>query len=135
MTKPVIELRGDRIHDLESFWDEVSRSLMGGTYRTRTLDGFNDILRGGFGTPEGGFVLLWLDSETSRAALGTPETVRYLERKVHTCHPANVPSIQEELAKARRGEEPSLFDTLVELIRDHGAGGTEEEDGVDLELR
>lgn len=39
------------------------------------LDAFNDILRGGFGTPEGGFVLRWARSEISRKNLSYPETV------------------------------------------------------------
>src|SRR5437667_7339532 len=30
------------------------------------LDAFNDLLRGGFGTPEGGLILVWLNSEASR---------------------------------------------------------------------
>jgi hypothetical protein len=36
------------------------------------LDAFNDILRGGFGTPEDGFVFRWLDAQRSRQALGDP---------------------------------------------------------------
>ena len=34
------------------------------------LDAFNDILRGGFGTPDGGFVLVWRDHAASRNRLG-----------------------------------------------------------------
>jgi hypothetical protein len=36
---------------------------------------------------------------------------------------------------ARRGEGPTLFDEVVEIIRVHGPGGRESEDGVLLELR
>ena len=56
--------------------------------------------RGGFGTPESGWVLRWLNSEISRAALGS-----------------------------------TLFDQIVEIVREHGAGGEEAEDGIVLELR
>ena len=39
------------------------------------LDAFNDILRGGFGTPENSWVLRRLDSESSRTALGYEATM------------------------------------------------------------
>ncbi|MFT3913434.1 MAG: barstar family protein [Anaeromyxobacteraceae bacterium] len=98
--KPVLVLDGSAFDDLQGFAREVSTSLLGGHHPFHgKLDAFNDILRGGFGTPEGGFVLRWKDSARSRAALG-----------------------------------PGLFDTLVEIIRDHGPGGAEAEDGVLLEL-
>ncbi|HEY7372734.1 MAG TPA: barstar family protein [Polyangia bacterium] len=63
------------------------------------LDAFNDILRGGFGTPDGGFVLVWQDHATSQHRLGL-----------------------------------ELYGTLVEIIREHGSGGSEAEDGVELIL-
>mgnify|MGYP000603763302 FL=1 len=34
------------------------------------LDAFNDILRGGFGTPDGGFILIWRKHEKSIDSLG-----------------------------------------------------------------
>ena len=39
-------------------------------YWGRNLDAFNDVLRGGFGTPEGGFTLRWKNHATSRRRLG-----------------------------------------------------------------
>ncbi len=42
--------------------------------------------------------------------------------------------VSAELAAARRGEGQTVFDVLVEIIRDHGPGGAQEEDGVLLEL-
>ncbi|GAB3742064.1 hypothetical protein GCM10027598_73460 [Amycolatopsis oliviviridis] len=44
------------------------------------------------------------------------------------------PHIGTRLDNARRGEGPTLFDDIVDIIRDHGPGGTEAEDGVFLEL-
>lgn len=132
--KPVYEIDGSRIHNLGDFWDEVSRSLIPGADWGRNLNAFNDILRGGFGTPVDGFVLRWLNSEASRTALGYPETVRDLERALMTCHPESRAVVQEELAKARRGEGQTLFEAIVDIIRIHGAGGDEAVDGVELEL-
>lgn len=47
----------------------------------------------------------------------------------------NVAYVSAELDAARRGEGQTLFDVLLEIIRVHGAGGEEQEDGVELELR
>jgi RNAse (barnase) inhibitor barstar len=132
--KPVLEVDGANFDTLDGFYDEVERRLMPGVYWGRNLDAFNDILRGGFGTPEGGFVLRWVNSARSRACLGFPETIRYVEAKVRRCHPSNVPSVQADLEAARRGEGQTLFDILVDIIRVHGVGGDEPDDGVKLEL-
>jgi hypothetical protein len=53
------------------------------------LDAFNDVLRGGFGTPDEGFALVWRNAAISRQALGYDETALYYERMMTTCHPAN----------------------------------------------
>ena len=134
MPLPVIEIDGARCVDLEGFWEEVSRQLIPGAEWGRNLDAFNDILRGGFGTPEGGFVLRWTNSQRSRAALGYEETVRWIERKIERCHPDNVPSFRSDLEAALAGRGQTLFGLLVEIIRSHGVGGDEAEDGVELHL-
>jgi hypothetical protein len=121
--RPVREIDGARFDDLDGFW------------WGRNLDAFNDILRGGFGTPEGGFVLRWSSSERSRAVLGYEATVRWLEQKLESCHSRNVAAVRLELASAREARGPTLFDILLEIIRHHGPGGDEAEDGVDLELQ
>lgn len=133
-TLPVLEIDGARFDDLQGFYDEVSRQLIPGAEWGHNLDAFNDILRGGFGTPDHGFVLLWTRSERSRVALGYEETVRWLELKVQRCHIDNVPLVRAELDAARQGLGPTLFEILVEIIQIHGPGGSEAEDGVQLQL-
>jgi len=130
---PALVIDGDRFEDLEGFFDEASRAL-GTAPWGRNLDAFNDILRGGFGTPEGGFVFRWLHSQRSAEQLGWSETIRYIERKLTTCHPDNAPSVQADLEAARRGQGQTLFEILVEIIQDHGPGGDEAEDNVHLVL-
>ncbi|MEK7467978.1 MAG: barstar family protein [Planctomycetota bacterium] len=97
MAKPVLEFDGTRFGTLEEFYDEISRVLIPGAKWGRNLDAFNDILRGGFGTPKGGFVLRWTHSGRSRRTL-------------------------------------PRFETIVEIIRAHGVGGGEADDGVELML-
>ena len=128
MSKRVFEINGNAFDDLEGFYDEIQRSLLTAPWG-RNLDAFNDVLRGGFGTPDEGFVLRWLNSDRSRSALGYPATIRELEGRIGRC--GFVPA---DLESARRGVGQTLFDILVEIIRTHGPGGEEAYDGVDLEL-
>jgi len=132
--KPILIIDGARFDDLEGFAREFSSLLE--NYRWQgNLDAFSDILRGGFGTPEGGFVLRWLDSDRSRTALGHVATTIRLEGLLRTCHSSNVERISARLDDARRGVGSTLFDEIVEIIQEHGPGGIESGDAVDLELR
>jgi RNAse (barnase) inhibitor barstar len=130
----VFELDGALIETLEGFYDEVSRVLIPRADWGRNLDAFNDILRGGFGTPAGGFVLRWVGSEVSRERLGHAETARQLSKRLARCHPSNRDRVRNDLERARRGEGPTVFDRLVEIVRVHGPGGREAGSGVELEL-
>src|SRR5215472_10763916 len=82
---PVLVIDGARFSDFEGFTREFSRLLDNHTWHGN-LDAFNDLLRGGFGTPDGGWVLRWLNSELSRYALGYEATTQRLERLLLTCH-------------------------------------------------
>lgn len=134
MSKPVYEIDGSRFSTLEEFYDEVSRVLIPGAEWGRNLDAFNDILRGGFGTPDGGFVLRWGNADVSRARLGQEETIRQLGLRLTRCHPSNRAHVAQQLASARLGEFDTVFEWLLEIIRVHGPGGDESDDGVDLVL-
>jgi RNAse (barnase) inhibitor barstar len=105
MAKPVFEIDGERFSSFTGFCDEISRVLIPGASWGRNLDAFNDILRGGFGTPEDGFVVRWRNSELSRQRLTL-------------------------LAPSGR----TYFEELVDILRSHGPGGAESESGVDLLL-
>jgi RNAse (barnase) inhibitor barstar len=119
MPKPTLRIDGESFSTLEEFYDEVGRKLIPGASWGCNLDAFNDILRGGFGTPEGGFILVWRGSNLSRERLAYAETIRQLERRLQRCHPSNRPTVQAELAAARLSKGPTVFDWLVEIIRDH----------------
>jgi hypothetical protein len=74
-------------------------------------------------------VLKWLHAERSREALGYPETAKRLEELLPQVHPTNRGTFERRLDRARRGEGPTPFDEIVEIIRIHGPGGAEAEDG------
>lgn len=98
---------GGRIDSLDEFFAEISRVLMPGQIPVRSLDAFNDILAGGFGTPEDGFTLRWMNAAASRANLDHAETARQLERQLASCHPDHRDRVGRELALARARVRPS----------------------------
>ena len=134
MSKPSYEIDGSRFSTLEGFFEEVSSVLIPGADWGKNLDAFNDILRGGFGTPDGGFILKWKNSNLSRERLGYAETVCQLERRLQHCHPSNRTHVSGDLTNAKSGIGPTVFEWLIEIIRAHCAGGEEHEDGVELVL-
>jgi RNAse (barnase) inhibitor barstar len=125
---------GSRITSLETFYDEIGRVLVPGHQWGRNLDAFNDILRGGFGTPDEGFTLKWSRSTVSKEKLGYQETVRQLEIRLGRCHPSNREDVGRDLSDARAGVGATVFDWLVEIILDHGPGGEQAADNVYLVL-
>jgi hypothetical protein len=126
-------LQGAAFNDFAGFVREFSQHLDDFEWHG-SLDAFNDILRGGCGTPDGGFELRWVESAASRQALGWPATIRWLEETLERCHHTNVPRVTRQLEAARRQQGTTLFDWIVEIIRDHGAEGREAEDNVRLVL-
>ena len=65
------EIDGSRFSTLEGFYEEFTAQVIPGVNWGKNLDALNDILYGGFGTPEDGFTLRWKDSAVSREKLGT----------------------------------------------------------------
>jgi RNAse (barnase) inhibitor barstar len=131
---PELVLDGTSFGDLDGFFTAITRGLGLTAWWGRNLDAFNDILRGGFGTPEGGFTLRWNRSDVSAQRLGWPETIQYLQKKLTTCHPSNIPQVEADLEAARREEGQTLFAIIVGIIAVHGSGGEEHEDNVHLIL-
>jgi hypothetical protein len=131
---PVREIDGARFDDLDGFFDEVSREIIPGAEWGRNLDAFNEILRGGFGTPARPWVLRWRSVARSRERLGPEETLRWLQGKLARCQPEDAEALRADIASAERGEGDTLFAILVEIVRGHGPEGEEAGDGVLLEL-
>lgn len=128
----VVEIDGELFSTLEEFFTHFGQRALTAPWGTN-LDAFNDVLRGGFGTPNG-FVLRWNNHDLSRHRLGYEETVRQLEIRLCRCHPTNRAAVALELEAAKCRQGPTAFDWLVEIIREHGPDGSEAEDQVHLEL-
>jgi RNAse (barnase) inhibitor barstar len=127
------EIDGEQFSTLDGFYDEVSRVFNLSAWG-HNLAAFNDVLRGGFGTPNDGFTIRWKNHAVSKDRLGYVETTRQLELRLELCHLSNRASVSRDLAIARAREGSTVFDWLVEIIRDHGRGGKQEQDAVELLL-
>ena len=135
MSKPTITIDGTKFANLAEFFSHFQAQALGGAKWGTNLDAFNDVLRGGFGSPEGGFILVWENHELSKDQLGYKETQRQLRRRLKSCHPENIARVQAELALAASGHGSTVYDWLLGIIRTHGPGGEEQEDGIELVLR
>ena len=71
MDKRVYLIDGAQFSSFEEFVDYFSETVLTDWRWNGNFDAFNDILRGGFGTPENGFILRWQNSELSRQKLGS----------------------------------------------------------------
>lgn len=112
-------LEGTKIQSLQDFYDEVERVLIPGAEWGRNLDALNDILYGGFGTPEGDFKLVWKNSSFSKDKLGYSETANWIRDKMDKIHPSNITDFQERLDQMNKGEGKTLFDEILEIIKSH----------------
>ena len=99
------EIDGNDFSTLKEFYDVISRVLIPGAEWGHNLDAFNDILRGGFGTPENGFILRWRNHHVSQERLGYPETARQLGLMLERCHPNHRADFAAEREQARAETE------------------------------
>jgi RNAse (barnase) inhibitor barstar len=88
MEKPSRTIDGMHFETLEGFFLAFQDAVLDGAQWGSNLDAFNDVLRGGFGSPDGGFILIWKNHATSQEKLGFKETGWQLERRLTHCHPA-----------------------------------------------
>jgi len=116
----VYEIDGARFQGLNGFYDEIERVLeIEPAAWGRNLDAFNDVLRGEWGTPSGGFVLVWKNAIESAKRLGYEETVWRLKLRLRRCHPGSRSAVSHDLAAAEARIGPTVFDWLVNIIREH----------------
>lgn len=131
--KKVYTIDGEKFSTLEEFYKHFGEVVLSG-YTCPNLNAFNDVLRGGFTTPEDGFVIRWLHSEISRERLGYAETIKWLGRIIKSAHPSGHDKIRTSIKDAKEEHGPTLFDKIVEIILDHRPGGKQMTENVELEL-
>lgn len=66
----VYTIDGGVVETVEDFYNEIERVIIPQRRWARDLTGFDDVLGGDYGTPEGGFVLRIAGSDAMEARLG-----------------------------------------------------------------
>lgn len=120
--KKVAVINGSHFSDLAGFYEEVSEVLMkDADWKVGTLDGFDDMLYGGFGMFENNedIEIIWKDSDKSKKDLGFELTKGFYEHKIRQGKPFNVDLAQEKLGGLIAGTGQTLFEILVGIIESH----------------
>ena len=118
----MIVIHGGHFSSLAGFYDEASHVLMkDADWKVGTLDGFDDILYGGFGVIEGKeeIEIIWKESEKSKQDLGFDATREFYNNKIRRGKPFNIELIQQKLDDLTEGKGQTLFEILVEIIQSH----------------
>lgn len=118
----MIVIHGGHFSSLGGFYEEASNVLMKDTdWKVGTLDGFDDILYGGFGVIEGKekIEIIWKEAEKSKEDLGFKATREFYENKIRQGKSFNTELIQQKLNELTEGKGQTLFEILVEIIESH----------------
>src|SRR5690606_17267910 len=105
-TRKMIVIHGGHFSSLGGFYEEASNVLMKDTdWKVGTLDGFDDILYGGFGVIEGKekIEIIWKEAEKSKEDLGFKATREFYENKIRQGKPFNIELIQRKLDELTEG--------------------------------
>jgi len=130
-----IHIDGTKINSLDDFFREISRHLFPDVPKWKyNFDGLDDMLGGGFGSPENGCVIVWDNHKLSRASLGYEETIRVLEQRLMKSHSTARNDIIKRIRMAERREGPTIFDDIIELFDRHRPEENQKY-SVDLRLR
>jgi RNAse (barnase) inhibitor barstar len=116
-------INGGNISDITTFYQEINRVFMQDENWKigESLDAFNDMLYGGFGTikTNEGTTLVWKDIEISRKALGYNATREYYLNKLLPDSPFNKEHFCNKLDELESGEGQTYFDIIIEIIAEH----------------
>ncbi|MEG0929119.1 ribonuclease inhibitor [Chryseobacterium sp.] len=121
-TRKMIVINGGHFSSLAGFYEEISNILMKDTdWKVGTLDGFDDILYGGFGVFDNNeeIKIVWKESQKSKEDLGFKTTQEFYENKIRQGKPFNIELIQQKLNDLMEGKGQTLFDVLIEIIQSH----------------
>jgi len=118
----MIVIHGGHFSSLDGFYEEASSVLMKDVdWKVGTLDGFDDILYGGFGVFENKeeIEIIWKESKKSKEDLALAATREFYENKIRKGQPFNIQLIQQKLDDLSEGKGQTLFEILVEIIESH----------------
>ncbi|MCC5612642.1 barstar family protein [Nostoc sp. CHAB 5834] len=118
-----IEIKGNAINDIVSFYEEINRVFMAAESWTigQSLDAFDDLLYGGYGALQGAqrIELVWHNMDHSRKALGYQTTRLYYLDKLRPGSPYNKKLFAEKLGALEGGTGETYFDSIMSILAEH----------------
>ena len=103
---PTFVIDGSQTHSWPDLVAAINAFIPKSTWRGNSLDALDDILYGGYGTPDR-FVVVWQASEVSRVTLG------YEATKSHYKNLSDFDQLYEA------GHLTTLFSSVVDIFRGH----------------
>jgi len=111
---------GQNFTNFAEFTQEFNRAFADiGADWQGNLDAFSDYLDWPTQETGNGYVLIWRHSVVSRRNLGHSVTTSWLQERVQNCHPTNVIHFTKRLREAEQQQGPTLFDDMIDIIREH----------------
>jgi hypothetical protein len=114
---------GRGIHDIPAFYAEINRVFMAGEDWTlgESLDGLDDMLRGGYGAIKGRetIMLVWRDIAVARCSLGVKATRGFLQAKLERPDLYDAERIGRQIFQLESGTGQTYFETILEIIAEH----------------
>lgn len=118
-----LEIDGNSINDISSFYEEINRVFMGGEtwVIAPSLDALDDLLYGGYGVLQGtqSAELVWHQMDHSRKALGYQTTRAYYLGKLRPGSPYNKKLFAEKLEALERGMGETYFENIMAILAEH----------------
>jgi hypothetical protein len=117
---PKLTIDGNKFSDFAGLVREFNPAVFGDD-RTwyGSLDQLDDLLVGGFGSPDGEFTIEWINSHKSQKDLGKEATLAWLEAAKDRVHPTNRERWAMRIELMRYNTEETLFMMVVDIIVRH----------------
>ncbi|WP_417444897.1 ribonuclease inhibitor [Joostella sp.] len=113
-------IQGDNIHDIKSFYKEINRLFMSSEdwEISESLDAFNDLLYGGFGSlsSDEDIDLIWKNISKNKSDLGLETTLEFYKNKLKEPTIYNTDFIQEKITELEQGFGKTYFEIIMEII-------------------
>jgi RNAse (barnase) inhibitor barstar len=117
LNKTILAIDGNKFSDFETFVAEVSVKIFDDDKTwSGSLDQLNDMLRGGYGTPDEPFSVRWVNSKKSQTHLGHEAMLEWLVGHRKVVHPSNMAMWEKRIELAQNGEGETLFLKIVDII-------------------
>ena len=130
-------INGNHFSNLEEFFQEIQSVLTPETHQCKSIDCFNDVIKGGLGTPDEGYILIWKNADLSRRSLGYEATARLRQEGLQSLRQnlTDEEILRRELARIKRSFPDQNDEYHQSELKDFQAAYREMQHNLDLNLQ